>query len=269
MKKFKLVSFSKELSKKFKLANWLILSPILFWPLIFFMSIFFFDDPNTNPIIAWLLFIGVNVYPIYLFILFEINARISKTYNVLGFVLPISVVGVLLFVFSNEYFSTKEFQNELRIEKQVRKDAGYLGNCDTYRINDNVVYYRDTIINGDPNTFQYLGCHYAKDKNDAFMQGIPIVDSDAKSFEIIDWLWQKDKNQFYYKGVAMKSIDYESFEILELTYSKDKNNVYFNTKIIKDAMPNTFKINFKDTDFELIEIGHVKQLHDFFKNNAR
>ena len=49
----------------FILMNVLMLSPILAWPLVYFGSIFMFDNPK-NQNIAWLFFILINAYPIYL-----------------------------------------------------------------------------------------------------------------------------------------------------------------------------------------------------------
>lgn len=39
------------------------LLPIIGWPMVFFMSLFLFDDPNANKAMVWALFIGMNVYP--------------------------------------------------------------------------------------------------------------------------------------------------------------------------------------------------------------
>jgi len=85
MAKFRFVSFSKEIPWTFKIVNWLILLPILIWPLIFFMTAFFFDAPGQNPVKVWPLVIGVILYPLYLFILFELNARLYKKINKLKF----------------------------------------------------------------------------------------------------------------------------------------------------------------------------------------
>lgn len=239
----KLISFSKEIPKKFKVINWVILIPILFWPLVFFMSIFFFDDPNANPTMVWALFFGVNLYPLYLFLLFELNARLYKKNNLIAYILPILMISSLLYFFIDQYNSSQEFKNERIIQNQNRKEAGYIGFCDTYKIKENVVFYRDTIFKADPSTFKYLDCHYGKDKKTAFKGKEPIAGSDPESFEIIDWQWQRDKNFYYNKGNAMVDIDYKSFEILIANYSKDRFNVYFYDKIIENADPNTFKVN--------------------------
>lgn len=243
MTKFKIISFSKEIPTKFKWINLLILIPILLWPLVFLMTIFFFDDPNANPIMVWGLFFAVNLYPLYLFVLFELNARLYKKLKIVGYIIPSLIFGSLLYIFGSFYISNKQSSKEQEIANQERKEAGYIGNCDTYRILNNSVYYKDSVLNADALSFEYLGCHYGKDKNIAFKGKDPIQGSHSESFEIIDWQWQKDNFTYYYKGEAMNGIDYPTFEILDLSYSKDKNKVYFRMKTVKEAQPETFKIN--------------------------
>lgn len=243
MDKFKLISLSKELPKKFKWINWFILIPIFLWPLVFFGSVFLFDDPNANPTMAWSIFIGVNLYPLYLLGLFELNARLYRRINVAGYAIPLLIIGSLSFVILKEFISSKQFAVERKIENQKRKEAGYLGPCDSYKVKDGIVYYKSSILNADPVSFEYLSCHYGRDKKQAFKGEEPIVGSHPETFEIIDWQWQKDKNQYYNKGVAVKIIDYDSFELLIANYSKDNFNVYYYDKIIENADPNTFAVN--------------------------
>lgn len=105
MARFKLTAFSKDIPLKFKFLNATILLPILFWPVIFFMSFFFFDDPNADPKGVYTLFFAVNLYPLYLIILFELNARLYKISKYTAYVLPILMIGVaLLFSFRGFLF---------------------------------------------------------------------------------------------------------------------------------------------------------------------
>ena len=243
MPNLKIIAFSKEIPKKFKWINWFILIPILFWPLIFFMTIFFFDDPNANPSMVWALFIGVNLYPVYLIVLFELNARLHKRIKFAAYIIPFLIIGSLSFIIVREYISTKQFAKEREIANQNRQKEGYIGNCDTYKVIDEKVSYRDTIMNADSKSFEYLSCHYGKDNQQAYKGKEPITGSDPESFEIINWQWQRDKNFYYNKGNAMDDIDYKSFEILIANYSKDRFNVYFYDKIIDNADPGTFKVD--------------------------
>jgi len=243
MTKFKIISISKEIPKKFKWINWLILIPILLWPLVFFMTVFFFDDPNANPIMVWGLFFVVNLYPLYLFALFELNARLYKKQKLAGYIIPLAIFGVLLYFLGSFYISNKHSSNERKIKIQERKEAGYIGSCDTYRILNDTVYYKDALLNADAFSFEYLGCHYGKDKNNAFKGEEIIEGSHSKSFEVIDWQWQKDSFRYYFKGEVMEDIDYPTFEVLDLSYSKDKYRVYFRKRIVEEAQPQTCKVN--------------------------
>jgi hypothetical protein len=243
MMKIKLISLSKEIPNTFKLVNWIILLPILFWPLVFYVTIFFFDDPNANLKLVWTLFWGVNLYPLYLILLFELNARLYKKSSLAGYILPLLFVGSLFYLFMREYNSDKKLKKERILENQKRKEAGYIGNCSTYKIINNVVFYKDTVLDADPLSFKYLSCHYGKDKNLAFKGKERIEGSHSDSFEIIDWQWQKDKNRYYFQGQALENIDYQTFKILDLSYSKDKNSVYYKAAVLEEAEPETFRIN--------------------------
>lgn len=243
MIKFKLISFSKEIPKKFKWINWLVLTPILLWPFVFFMTVFFFDNPNANPIMVWGLFFAVNLYPLYLFVLFELNARLYNKFKITSYVIPLLVVAGLFYIISSMFIPSKQFPKEKEIEYQIRQSLGYIGNCNTYKIMNEAVYYKDSLLNADAFSFEYLGCHYGKDKNIAFKGKEPIENSDSESFEIIDQQWQKDKYMYYYQGKAMNNIDYQTFKIMDLSYSKDKNFVYYKTEVVEKAQPQTFKIN--------------------------
>lgn len=46
----------------FKLINLLFLLPIAFWPIVFFGSVFMFDNPNNNFFLMFLLFLLINGY---------------------------------------------------------------------------------------------------------------------------------------------------------------------------------------------------------------
>ena len=101
MKKMTDLKKNKEIQKStiFKVLRIVSLTPILLWPLIFFSTIFFFDDPNSNETLAFIAFFAVNAYPLYLIgnlilsnKLYPKNHRIS-----IGLLLwPIALFGFLL-----------------------------------------------------------------------------------------------------------------------------------------------------------------------------
>ena len=69
----------------FKIFRVLSLLPIIVWPLTFFMSIFFFDDPNANQLMVWGLFIGVNSYPLLLIVNLLLGNKLYKRNKILGY----------------------------------------------------------------------------------------------------------------------------------------------------------------------------------------
>ena len=70
-------------NKKLKIIciilNTLILLLILPWPLIAFVSLFAFDAPgsDTDPM-TWIIFIAINSYPIWLFLITNYNRQMIK-----------------------------------------------------------------------------------------------------------------------------------------------------------------------------------------------
>lgn len=88
MSKFKLVSFSKEIDKKFKRINLIVLAPILLWPFFFLGFMVYYHYEMYSFILAIL-------YPFYLCLLFEVNARIYKRHKAVGYIIPI-LIGCLL-----------------------------------------------------------------------------------------------------------------------------------------------------------------------------
>jgi len=68
-----------------KILRVLSLLPIIAWPLTFFMSILFFDDPNANQLMVWGLFIGVNSYPLLLIGNLLLGNKFYKRNKILGY----------------------------------------------------------------------------------------------------------------------------------------------------------------------------------------
>lgn len=74
------------------------LFPILLWPIIFYGSIFIFDDPNANSTYQYFLFYGINAYPIYLIINMVIANRVYPKNSRLAtglYLWPIALLGFL------------------------------------------------------------------------------------------------------------------------------------------------------------------------------
>lgn len=199
----------KELPKWFKILNLSILLPILLWPLVFFTTIFFFDNP-PNTFYAFLLFLFVNAYPFYLAILALINIKLYKWNKLIGLILPIIFLGAASFCIGYYMYKIGDiFINKTKTEIQ-REKMGILGNDFVKR--NNQIFLNDTIVKG----------------------------ADAESFEIISYDWSKDKNHFYYFGKPIYEIDYPSFKFLDYHYAKDKYHVFYDDKIIEGADAKTF-----------------------------
>ena len=87
----------------FKLPKWVFasisLSPILLWPLIFYGSVFIFDDPNANVTLQYIAFFAINSYPIFLIINMLYANKLYSRANKLCIALylwPITLFGLLV-----------------------------------------------------------------------------------------------------------------------------------------------------------------------------
>lgn len=87
----------------YKILRVLSLLPILLWPIIFYGSIFLFDDPSADQNVQYLLFYGLNAYPLYLIINALISSKIYDKLRTLSYLLiswPIALFSLLiLFLF--------------------------------------------------------------------------------------------------------------------------------------------------------------------------
>ncbi len=191
--------------------NMFILLPVLFFPFVFYITIFLFDHPE-NVAFTYLLFFAINAYPIYLIIIAYFNSVLFKKSRILGSVLPTSVLLVLVCGIGYWVFDTSVKMSKNIARENERKKQGYISGTDFLRIIDGNVYYQDTLI----------------------------VGADAKTFEMVHWPWQRDKNYYYYLGKKIDYIDRNSFEDLDYHYGKDKHHVYYNEKIIEGADTKTF-----------------------------
>jgi hypothetical protein len=92
---------NSELQKPFlfKVLRIVSLMPILLWPLIFYGTVFFFDDPNSNVILVYLAFIAVNSYPLYLIGNLILSNRLYEKNYKISIVLLIWPIGLFGFLF--------------------------------------------------------------------------------------------------------------------------------------------------------------------------
>ena len=178
----KLKSFSKELPNSFKYFNFLVLLPILIWPLIFFMSVFIFDAPSSSSEIKnYILFFGMNSYPLILLLIAEINARVFIKLKYAAYILPLSSIILMFIGYLNIFGTDENYQSEFLSELEKKKEKGYIGFCDSYRIKNDSVFYKDFYLKkANYKTFFYLDCSLAKDNNFVFFGSDIIKDCDPK-----------------------------------------------------------------------------------------
>ena len=195
----------------FNLLNLAILLPIFIWPYVFYVSIFFLDNPDSVGL-AYLLLFAVDAYPIYLIILTFFNSKLFVRSRILGVILPLTIICVGLSAALYVWHEIKENLVEIEKIEAERKSQGFIGVDDEFKIVDNKVFRYDTLIEG----------------------------ADAATFELVSWSWQRDQNYYYRFGKRVPTIDRHTFEDLDYHYGKDKNHAYYDDQIIEGADAKTF-----------------------------
>lgn len=211
IKKIRNQIFSNGQPKWFRNLNLVILLPILLWPIIFYTTIFFFDNPQ-NLGLTYLLFFVVNAYPIYLLIIAYLNSLLFRKRKFFALLLPLTIILTILYGVSSYIYFVGHALSKTIEREQTRTKQGFIGVNDDYKIINDKVYRYDTLI----------------------------VGADAKTFEIISWDWERDKNYYYRFGKKIPSIDRQSFKLLDYHYAKDKFHVYYDENIIEGADTKTF-----------------------------
>lgn len=189
---------------------------------------------------------------------------------------------------ANAYYKSRAFEYAdvptfEAVDDHYAKDKDRVYYCDEYREGQN--YYmtkKQTILtlrDVDPASFTSLENGYARDKKNAWFQGVPfkvndvaslasidihfakddqvaylnlrpIAGSHGKSFELTDRNFAKDESNIFYYGytgegqhnICILPCDRPSFQILDYRYSKDKIKVFFLGFVIKDADGSTFEM---------------------------
>ena len=157
-------------------------------------------------------FFGVNAYPIYLLVIAYFNSLLFQKNKILGSIFPAMVLLTILVGVAYVSFDMRQnFSQSLKRENE-REKQGYIGASNDFRIINDKVYHRDTLITG----------------------------ADAKTFEIVSWNWERDANYYYFFGKKVSYIDRKSFKDLDYHYGKDKFSVYYDDKVIKGADAKSF-----------------------------
>lgn len=74
---------------------------------------------------------------------------------------------------------------------------------------DGVIYSGDlSIKEADPQTFKYIGCDYASDRNNIYFEGHVVPQADQQTFKVLGKHYAIDKDNMYHRGVKIKWNDH-------------------------------------------------------------
>jgi hypothetical protein len=107
----------------------------------------------------------------------------------------------------------------------------------------NVDSTESQIKEADPKTFVVIKNSWTKDKNHVYYSFDNLKNANPKNFEVIDRNWAKDDKYYYFENVNLDSLDYNSVQIVSELYIKDRYRVFYTDKLVKDANPETFKVD--------------------------
>ena len=212
----------------FRLLNLTFLLPCVLWPLVFFATIFFFDDPKSFFLTA-LLFIAVNAYPLYLIGILLLNARLFRRNRIIATALPVLFSSAFIaaaFHFIGGPDTLRQLSTQLNSRPDLSSIQGEL--CCGFTKDSTNIYYRDTLLpSADPSTFKIIDFHWAKDTNAVYFNGTPIPTIDPRTFRYLDFHYAVDSTHVYYDDQVIEGADVLTFEHIEGTQDgKDANSCY-------------------------------------------
>ena len=139
-----------------------------------------------------------------------------------------------------------------------------MSNAQRYEIDHGRVYFGDEVMmQADARSFVDLGCGYAKDRMNVYMNGHVLENVDPSTFRLKErstWRHRKDEstpeNKGYFKTsfnvyFGNKKIDAMASSFVDLGggYAKDSFNVYYFGEKLKGCMA---------SNFEVLEGGYAK-----------
>ena len=132
-----------------------------------------------------------------------------------------------------------------------------MSNAQRYEIEHGRVYFGDEVMmEADARSFVDLGCGYAKDRMNVYMNGHVLENVDPSTFRLKErstWRHRKDEstpeNKGYFKTnfnvyFGNKKIDAMASSFVDLGggYAKDSFNVYYFGEKLKGCMASSFEI---------------------------
>lgn len=105
------------------------------------------------------------------------------------------------------------------------------------------VYIR--LKNVNKNKFKIFGI-IAKDDQNIWYAGKPIIGADSESFEVLDGPYQKDKSSVYFNGKPIIGLQSDSFEIIKAfndyyVYAKTNNTILYREKPLNVSSVQNFE----------------------------
>ena len=236
---------------------WLMILSLTLWPLLFFVSLFFFDAPirtTVDEISRWGMVLTIWLYPLYLLPLMRSWFQLSKCLRATWLFYLCPLIPIIIF------FSFVELASS---EYAARKPEGY-DSATFKRINEsfakdiNHVYYCNEILeDADPKTFRALSEEYSADSRYVWYRENKIEGANPQTFvapEKNDSLnftigLAHDDHDYYRQNNPLHVADMGSFKQIDGSWAVDRQNVYFiglEAHLGKDIVPigdySTFRV---------------------------
>jgi hypothetical protein len=129
---------------------------------------------------------------------------------------------------SFEYADVPTFE---ALDEHYAKDINKAYYCSEYREGQNYYLTKRQVIlelkNADPTSFTSLENGYARDKANAWFEGVNFNVKDTTSLLSINRQFARDKFQAYLNLTPVSGSHGPTFEVIDGNFAKDENNVYY------------------------------------------
>lgn len=229
---------------------------ILYWPFLFYMSIFFFDSPgasSNNDILFYAR--AIWFYPLVVLLFLFAGRLLFLTNKLVGSLLAVIPFLAFLALISVYLISKKLPDHRVKNERVYFRDyviehadvdtfvsLGRLVGKDKYH----VFYTSRVILGADPNTYELINEKTGRDKSSIYHKSTKCIECDVDTFRKVTDDWFVDKSTAYHAFLSslrrIEDVDVETFEALNSNFAKDKYRVYANMQPISGADPASFQI---------------------------
>ena len=213
----------------------MMLLALLFWPIGFFVSLFFWDAPIKSSIdnfCRWGATYTIWLYPIYLIPLlrlwFILSKKLGRTslFNYCPLI-PVAIFLLFLVFASSSFAESKPEGYDPSTYKRLNK---------TYTLDVNHVYYRFNVSykileEADPSTFKVLSDDYAADMHHVWFNGNMIEGAEPATFvvpnsKLADAL-AHDAHDYYMQDLPLHVANMGSFRQIDSNWALDSLQVYY------------------------------------------